>query len=153
MENSSAIDVYSFSINPGLEILSAESNGRKLNFSRNLHILTIEPDNPLQAGESTSLSLHYRGKINEEACYVDINEEQREESYNLFLYKVAKRYSFITPEYVLLTSENLWYPVAGLPYDSVYPDVQKKDFVDFELTVTTKNSLTALSQGKSEQNR
>ncbi|MFC1490029.1 M1 family aminopeptidase [Candidatus Latescibacterota bacterium] len=147
-KTSSPIDSYIFSLNPGLEILDVTSNGEKLTFSRDLHILTVEPQTALYAGGIDSLSIHYRGSITEDAAYVDIGESTRQELFKLFMYNIDKRYGFITPEYVLLTHENLWYPVAGIPYGSVFPSLQNKDFINFGLSVTTDSELTAISQGE-----
>ncbi len=147
----SIIDTYIFSLNPGLEIQNISSGGKQLDFNRNQHILTVKPSNKLNPGVTDSLSIHYRGVINEEACYIDMDETEREKSYTMFLYKIDKRYAFITPEYVLLTPENLWYPIAGIPFGSVYPEALEKDFVTFELRVKTQGDLTAISQGNVEQ--
>ncbi|MFC1490031.1 hypothetical protein ACFL6K_02350, partial [Candidatus Latescibacterota bacterium] len=76
---SSSIDTYIFSLNPGLEILDVSSDGKKLSFNRNLHILTVEPQTALNAGEIDSLSIHYQGTISEDAAYLDIKESARQE--------------------------------------------------------------------------
>ncbi|MFC1490028.1 M1 family aminopeptidase [Candidatus Latescibacterota bacterium] len=145
---SSSIDTYIFSLNPGLEILDVSSDGKKLTFSRDLHILTVKPQTALITGGIDSLSIHYRGSITEDAAYLDVGESTRQEGFKYFLYNIDKRYGFITPEYVLLTHENLWYPVSGVPYGSTFPDIQSKDFINFSLYVTTDSELTAISQGE-----
>ena len=142
---------YIFSLNPGLEVQKVISSGNNINFNRNLHILTVEPSTQLQPGDIDSLIIHYRGTINEEASYINIDENVREENLRHFYNSIRKRYSFILPEYVLLTLENLWYPIAGVPYGSVYPETQAKDFVNFKLKVTTDSKLTAISQGVPEK--
>ena len=147
----SALDTYSFSLNPGLKIQSIEHNTQELGFKRNLHIITVEPSSALSPGGTDSLTFHYRGNIDEEACYIDIDENTRDENFRHFYNNIRKRYSFILPEYVLLTPENLWYPVAGIPYGAAYPKMQKKDFITFNLRVKTKDGLTAISQGASEK--
>ncbi|MFC1650204.1 hypothetical protein ACFL2X_01400 [Candidatus Latescibacterota bacterium] len=146
-ETSSGVDSYIFSLNPGLEVQKVERNGTSLPFGRDLHILTVEPGSDLMPGEEDTISIFYRGGINEEASYTDISEELREEKYRFFIYNIDKRYGFITPEYVLLTHENLWYPITGVPFGSAYPKTQSRDFINFELTVKTGAELTALSQG------
>ena len=147
----SALDTYIFSLNPGLKIQSIEHNTKELGFKRNLHIVTVEPSVALSPGGIDSLTIHYRGNIDEEACYTNIDEKIRDENFRHFYANIRKRYSFILPEYVLLTPENLWYPVAGIPYGAAYPNMQNKDFITFKLRVKTKNGLTALSQGASEK--
>jgi hypothetical protein len=149
VENSTSagIDSYIFSLNPGLEVEKVERGGSSLPFERELHILTIDPGSALMPGETDNISVVYRGCLNEEASYLDIAEDLREEKFRLFIYNIDKRYGFITPEYVLLTQENLWYPTAGVPFGSAYPKTQPRDLIDFELTVKTAAGLTALSQG------
>ena len=83
-----------------------------MKFERDIHFLTVKSPDALAAGMTDSLVIHYRGRINEEACFSEIDEEKREALYYFFLFKVDKRYSILTPDYVLLTPENLWYPVA-----------------------------------------
>ncbi|MFC1692719.1 hypothetical protein ACFL1R_04355 [Candidatus Latescibacterota bacterium] len=149
---SSSIDSYIFSLNPSLEVLKVDRNGTNLPFDRDLHILTIEPGLNLMPRETDNISVVYHGGINEEASYTDIPEDLREEKYRLFVYNIDKRYGFITPEYVLLTHENLWYPTAGVPFGSAFPKTQSKDMINFELTVKTDTKLVALSQGNSTSN-
>jgi hypothetical protein len=141
------INSYIFSLNPGLAVQTVQQDGKKLSFERNRHILMVASDSNLMPGESDTITVHYRGTINEAACYTDIPKELRAEAYRLFLYNIDKRYAFVTPEYVLLTVEALWYPVAGVPFGSAFPKSQRRDFIDFSLTVKTDASLTALSQG------
>jgi len=143
-----AIDRYLFSLNPGLEIGNIERNA-PFTHSRDLHIVTVTPDTPLPPSAADSLTIHYRGTIDEEACYVDVDEEKRLGIFRLLLYNIGKRYAFITPGYVLLTQESLWYPVAGVPYGSAFPRLQDRDFVTFTLRVTTADGLTPVSQGRS----
>jgi len=141
------IDRYIFSLNPGLKVTNVTHKGKDISFDRNLHIITVLPENPLQPGKPDSITIFYRGKINEEACYVYVDEEMRADNYRLSMYNIDKRYSFITPDYVLLTPENTWYPIAGvLRYDS-NSDSQVKHFMRFNLIVKTTENLTAVSQG------
>ncbi|MFC1538178.1 hypothetical protein ACFL6H_02030 [Candidatus Latescibacterota bacterium] len=145
------IDNYIFSLNPGFEITAVSQNGKNLNFSRNFHIVSVKPLSSLEPGDIDSLSIHYEGTVNEDACYADVEENIRAENNKLFLYNIDKRYGFITPEYVLLTHENLWYPVAGVPYGSAFPKIQCKDFINFDVNVKTEPGLTAVSQGTNVQ--
>jgi hypothetical protein len=139
---------YRFSLNPGLKVFEVSRGGEKLAYDRTLHIITIKPGAPLAPGATDSLTISYRGKINEDAAYPDIEEKNREESFKFWVFTIDKRYGFIRPGYVLLTGENLWYPVAGVPYGISYPILKGKDFIKFELRVKTFPGLTAISQGK-----
>ena len=151
-ENTSESKVkhYYFSLNPGFKInkIVNDNNDREIEFNREHHILSIDASSFLLPGESDSLRIHYSGKIDKEACYADIEEERREPNSRFFLYLYNNCFSFITPDYVLLTYENNWYPVAGVP--SNLQKSHNRDFVNFKLTVTTKKELTAISQGAVE---
>ncbi len=141
------IEKYIFSLNPGLEISEVIHNGKEIQFERSLHILAINIPYALEQGASDSLTITYHGAIDDDACYPEIDESMREASFRFMFYNIGKQYSFITPRYVLLTTENLWYPVAGIPYGAAYPLLPEKDFIDFRLRVTTDEDLTAVSQG------
>ena len=147
----STLDTYVFSLNPGLNIRSVTRDGQELPYERHDHILTVTSSPGLTPGATDSLTINYGGTINEDACYLDIDDVERQKSYSLFIYKIDKRYAFLTPEYVLLTAETLWYPSAGVPYGSVYPEGMTQDFIRFDLKVTTSPELTAISQGAMEQ--
>jgi len=141
------IDQYMFSLNPGLDITGVSRNGRQTGYTRDLHILTVKPESPLEPGAADSLKIFYQGRIDEKACYLDIEEEIREQSYRNFLYTADKRYGFITENFLLLTPETLWYPVAGIPAGAAYPRLPRMDFIRFSLRVKTAPSLRAVSQG------
>ncbi|HUU27132.1 MAG TPA: hypothetical protein VM123_04900 [archaeon] len=143
-----ALDRYLFSLNTGLEVTGVSRLGKDIPFSRNLHILCVEPGSALQVGALDSLTISYNGVINEEACYLDQDEETREQANRFFLYNADKRYGFISGSYVLLTPETLWYPRAGLPEGAAYPNSQKMDFITFSLRVKTAGRLRAVSQGE-----
>lgn len=145
---SESIDKYLFSLNPGLEIKEISSNGTKLDYNREKHIITISPGKSILPQAVDSLTIQYQGNINEQACYVDIDEKDRAEVFRLWIYNVAKRFAFVEPDFVLLTPEVGWYPVAGVPYGAAYPELAVKDFLDFSLTVTTNKKLIAISQGR-----
>jgi hypothetical protein len=146
------VDRYIFSLNPGLEVGAVTRDGEDIPFTRNLHILTVEPSEALEPGAADSLTVSYTGVIDERACYPDIGEEARKESYRIMFYNMAKRFAFITPDYVLLTPESLWYPKAGLSEGAAYPDVLPGDFMEFSLRVKTAEGLRAVSQGAVTEN-
>ena len=61
---------------------------------------------------------------------------------------VNKRQAFLTENYVLLTPETHWYPVAALNYYPSNPARIKIDFTNYTLRVKTEKGLTAVSQGR-----
>lgn len=147
-ETSNPIDEYIFSLNPGLTVDKITSNSQNTAFERDLHVIKVKPGAPLSPGEMDSLVISYHGKINEHACYLEIDDETRNENYRAWIYNIAKRFSFIEPDYVLLTPETNWYPISGLPYGAVYPQSSQKYFNNFTLNIKTNENLTPISQGK-----
>lgn len=143
-----AVDTYTFRLNPGLDVQSVEQNGQIVPFERKIHILSINPSISLNPGEIDSLKITYSGTIDENACYIDIDEKQHERPNRKLRMTIDKRYSFITPEYVLLTQECNWYPTPfklAKPREFILP---RRDFTHFQLTVNTDSTLTAISQGE-----
>lgn len=146
-ETDRPIEHYRFSLNPALAVTSVETDGGKLPFERELHIVHITPPGPLPPGGIDSLVLSYRGGIDDEACYLDVDEKERRELYRIAFYSVDKRYGFITPEYVILTPETMWYPAPCVPFSPDRPIRHDTEFTAFSLDVSTGGELTALSQG------
>ncbi len=145
------LERYVFSLNPGLRVTGVECGGG-CGFERELHILTVIPAQPLVPGGRDSVIISYRGSIDEDACYLDIDEESRAGSYRAAFLNIAKRHAFITPGFVLLTPENMWYPSAGVHFNPGNPLHHTVDFIDFTLNVTTEEGLTAVSQGRPVRN-
>ncbi|MBN2413682.1 hypothetical protein JXQ31_18530 [candidate division KSB1 bacterium] len=145
------INSYIFSLNPGLQLDKVLQNQQQKEFERQYHIITIKPERPLNQGESDSLIFVYRGAPDDNACYLDIDEQKRSRSNYIVMYKAGKKFSFITPQYVLLTRENLWYPVPGVTHGShLYTNI-KKDFIRFKLNVKLKSDLQPVSQGSMDK--
>jgi len=149
--NSNSISEYIFSLNPGLEVKNVETTNGSVSFNRDLHIIKINPPQPLQVNGIDSLKITYEGKIDDRACYLDINEEAREQNYRYWMIVVNKRYSFVRPDYVLLTPENLWYPTPGVKFNTVHPEIHPRNFSQYTLTVKTDPDLVPISQGKMQK--
>lgn len=145
---SGPLEICVFSLNPGLEVGSVEKNGAPVPFERNLHILVVRLPDALDPGMECSLTVSYRGRIDERVCYPDIDDKIMSASNRILLYNMGKRYAFVRPDYVLLTPECLWYPRAGLSEGAAWPEVPPLDFVDFNLVVKTAEGLRVISQGE-----
>lgn len=144
------LDQYFFSINPGLNVNKIEKRTGNFSFKQSDHIIEVIPEEPLKSGQLDSLQIYYSGKIDESYCYLDIDEKNIKDKFSIWMYQIDKKYAFIENEFVLLTPECNWYPVAGLTYGVGFPQKNKKDFIDFKLQVNTNKELTAISQGKVE---
>ncbi|MCJ7446726.1 MAG: hypothetical protein MUO72_03445 [Bacteroidales bacterium] len=146
-DNREGLDRYVFSLNPGLAVLKVSSNGKDLTFNKINHVIEIDPGKILEAGQSDSVVISYSGSINEAFCYPDYSDNIKTTPYRIEMVNVNKRQAFLTDNYVLLTPETHWYPVAGLNYYPSNPARIKIDFTRFSLRVKTKDGFTAVSQG------
>ncbi|MHB9030800.1 MAG: ABC transporter permease, partial [Candidatus Latescibacterota bacterium] len=137
------LDGYRFSLNPGFGVTRATRGEETLPVERKLHTITVKPKEPLAPGAEDTLTLTYRGAPDERACYADLDERDRRQNLRYWVFSVDRRYGIVSPGYVILTEEDLWYPVAGVPYGSAFPILGKRDFVRFSLQVKTSPKLTA----------
>ncbi|MFC2096996.1 hypothetical protein ACFLSI_01550 [Bacteroidota bacterium] len=148
--NSSPLDKYIFTLNPGLEIKSISSGGKDINYNKELHIITVTPSSILAPGSDDELAIKYEGVIDENVCYLDVSMKDLESSYTIAegFFKVKKRFAIVNDDYVLLTPECAWYPVGGAGYSPEYPARHKTEFINFDINISTRNDLIAISQGK-----
>ena len=142
-----ASEIFTFSLNPGLEVSEVTENGNVLSFTRDHQILLIDFGRKIEAGDPVKFKLKYTGTIEEDFSYLDIPSEILEEEYASNLFKIDKKYSFHNENYLLFTPETYWYPRPGTSYSNENPDWQQAYFSHFRLKVTTINNLKALSQG------
>ncbi len=136
-----------FNLNAGLEVKDVKFNGNTIPFLRDKHLIILSDNVNLLPGDSAKVGFSYSGSIDENYCYLDIEEEARLEKYGQFVLNVDKRYAFITPEYVLLTKEANWYPNTGVTYSSKNVKWHHPQFVKYSLKVKTQPGLQAVSQG------
>lgn len=143
-----SIREYLFTLNPGLEVLEVFRNENSLSYERDLHLFRIQPGNNLSPGQEDSLIVRYKGVIDNQASYLDIDESIRSGELRLDMLTVHREYAFVTPEYLLLTGELLWYPEAGVNYCSTIPGYHRSSFVNYTLTVLSDKRFEAFSQGQ-----
>ena len=145
--NSSTIDTLIFSLNPSLTITNLKLNNRKIDFTRELQLLIIPLADGIKPNQTNSLIIDYSGTINESTCFLDQDLINYKDNTSLELFRVKKRYSYLTDKFVLLTREALWYPVSGVGYSTLSPAYYVPDFTNFSLSVSTDPNLVAISQG------
>jgi hypothetical protein len=134
-------------LNPGLEI--SDLTGGK--YVRELQLVRVTPDTPLQPGSSLKLNISYHGRIDESFCYLDMTRERMDLLMSRGNVSSDTRHAFITPDYLLLTPETHWYPSPGISFSSAGLNWLKTQFTDFSLKVKTQKGLKAISQGKTTQ--
>lgn len=142
-----SIDKLIFSLNAGLEISDFKINGKTTAFVRDKHLIIVSDQVNFQPGDSAKIEFTYSGFIDEAYCYLDIEEEIKQEKYGKFVVNVDKRYAFIEPNYVLLTKEANWYPKAGVTYSTEDVSWHQPQFANYTLQVKTTENLQAISQG------
>lgn len=144
----SDLDTLLFSLNPDLKVSAVLQNGKNLNFTRKTHLLKIVPGQHLLKNESTKLDVTYRGSIDERTHFLDLNPELTEDNFTSEMFRIRKRFSYLKDDFVCLTSDALWYPIAGVGYASNNPALHSPDFTNFTLKVKTSNNLIPVSQGE-----
>ncbi len=143
-----AIDKLVFSLNAGLEIRGIKIDGKETAFLRDKHLIIVSDKVNYQPGDSARIEFSYSGTIDEAYCYLDIEEEAMQEKYGRFVINVDKRYAFVQPNFVLLTSEANWYPKTGVTYSTKDVSWYQAQFVNYTLQVKTTKGLQAISQGQ-----
>ena len=149
-ENDQPLDRYLFSLNPALNVLKVTSAGKDLNFIKTNHVIEIDPGKFLNPGQTDSVVISYEGTVNEAFCYPNYSGSLKEMPYRIAMVNVNKRQAFLEKDYVLLTPEAAWYPVASLNYYPSNPARIKIDFSRYTLRVREEEGLMAVSQGSKE---
>jgi len=145
-----AINHFVFSLNPGLKISKVSFNGQAIEAKRTLQLIDFS-GSKLEPGESAELEFTYSGSINEAESFLDIDDKTLQEPFKANMFNIDKRSAIVSPDYVLLTRESNWYPIAGTGFGNQSKQWMQKQFSNYDITVTTKPTLTAISQGKAEQ--
>ncbi len=149
-ENSTPLDSLWLTLNPGLKVHSVTWEGHPLQFKQDNHLVQIAPNATVNPGDSIDLSIEYSGKIDERYCFLDIDDNRYESRYRLWIYDIPKHYALVTSEYVHLTPESGWYPIAGLSTGKAFPAAASPQYAHYTLHVLSSEGMTAISQGNPE---
>ncbi|MDP2890654.1 MAG: hypothetical protein Q8P34_17035 [Bacteroidota bacterium] len=144
------INHFVFSLNPGLKISQVSLNGQEIEAKRTLHLIDFS-GSKLEPGESAELEFTYSGTLNEAGSFLDVDDKTLQEPFRANMFQIDKRSAIVSPDFVLLTRESNWYPIAGTGFGKQNKQWMQKQFSKFEISVNTKPGLTAISQGKVEQ--
>jgi ABC-type transport system involved in multi-copper enzyme maturation permease subunit len=144
--NKEALKDIILNLNPGLKVKKVNQYGKSVPFTRELHILYISLPDSLFPGDTVSVNITYEGTPDYAICYPDLDTLKKQTSDDL--QNIRADFGFVTPDYVLLTPEVLWYPVSGVTYSTKNPEWLRKDFTKFSLHVETTNGLIPVSQGR-----
>ena len=141
-------NVFTFCLNPGLNIHSVHSGEHPLKFKRDKQIVLVDFGTNVAKGDTVSVTFEYDGQIDKSFCYLDIPPEMLQAPRKRFLFNIDKQYCFQTNNYLLLTPETYWYPRAGTSYSDKTPDWQQTYFSNYNLKVKPLPGLVPLSQGE-----
>ena len=147
-QNRQDLDTLIFSLNPGLKIDSITSGSSNVFYIRNRQILQVIPEDGLMWRKRKSLNIYYSGIPVESIAYLDIPDENLRELKRIQVATLDKKPGIISSNYLLLTPELLWYPVAGVGFNHKTFMPRNLDFARFELTVKPNANLTAVAPGK-----
>jgi ABC-type transport system involved in multi-copper enzyme maturation permease subunit len=141
---------FVFSLNPGLAVSKVSVNGQEIAVKRDLHLIDFT-GTKLAPGESADIEFTYSGTLNEAASYLDVDDNTLQKAYQAFMFRIDKRSGIVSPDFVLLTRECNWYPIAGTSFGNKSKQWMQKQFSRFDISVKTRPQLTAISQGIAEQ--
>jgi ABC-type transport system involved in multi-copper enzyme maturation permease subunit len=145
--NSQILDTLIFRLNPDLHITEMTLNGSPVYFKRDMHIISVFAESGLKSGESARLIIKYEGGINENIAFSDLENKKFTENPVFEVARLDKRFAFLKKNFVCLTAETLWYPLAGGGYSNLTPMKNNAGFVNYSLKVKTREGLTPISQG------
>ena len=145
--NIEAVNKVILTLNPGLEVSEISAYNRSYPFTRENHVIVIDPSRDINPGDTIELSINYSGKINEAYCYPWYRGNLKDNEVRNGPIPIGQRQLFLYSDYVLLSSETNWYPIASLNYYPSNPARIKVDFTKYSLSVKNKEGLTAISQG------
>ncbi|MEQ9405665.1 MAG: hypothetical protein RIM99_18895 [Cyclobacteriaceae bacterium] len=146
-----SLDTIFFTLNPGLQVTNLTMDDGNVDFTRELHIISILPAKPIEADGNARINISYEGEIIEETAHLEVEQDRYEEIDGDFLYAIEKRYAFLQPDYALFTKDILWYPDNRAGYSRLSPVKERRSFVNFNLKVKTSDPQIPLSQGSSEK--
>jgi len=148
--NRTLLDTLVFSLNPGFTVDSIKSGNGTIDFIREGQILQILPEEELAPGRRFQCSFYYSGTPEESIAYLDIADETRRALKRIQVATVDKKPIISTEDFLLLTPEANWYPVAGVGFNNQTFMPRNLDFVKFEMTVNPNAGLTPVSTGEVE---
>ena len=144
-----AIDHFVFSLNPGFKVSKVSFNGHDANIRQEVHLIEFS-GTKLEPGESADLEFVYSGSPNEAESFLEIDDKTLQEPFKVNMFQIDKRSAIVSPDFVLLTRESNWYPIAGTGFGKHSKQWIQKQFSSFDVNVSTKPGLMAVSQGKVE---
>ncbi len=145
------LDTLLFSLNPAFRIDRITGPDGAVEYLRDAQLIRIIPEEGLDPGRTSTLQFHYRGAPDASIAYLDITKQQRASLKRILVATVDKKAGIVDDQYLLLTRELLWYPVAGVGFNTHTFQPALPDFVRFSLSVMAERGLTAVAPGREEE--
>lgn len=142
--SASASDTIVFSLNEGLVVEQVLVNDHNVAFERKKHLLLIPGE--FFDRRRSEVEIDYKGSIDQTLCYLDIEDYREERMVGIL--RVPQEYAVVHPNFLLLTTESLWYPLAGVTHTRLSPAWESFNFSSYDLKVKSSDSLVVISQGK-----
>ena len=150
--NDKRLDTLIFSLNPGFTIDSIRSRGGEpVLFEQNRQLLLLAPSKGLEPGRRSGYIFYYSGVPDESIAYLDIQKEQMDAVKRIMVAPLNKKPGIIHADYMLLTPELNWYPVAGVGFNLKTFQPREPDYTRFNLTMALDSSMTAIAPGRISQ--
>ncbi|MFC2089438.1 hypothetical protein ACFLT1_01580 [Bacteroidota bacterium] len=141
------IDTLILSLNPNFKIDSIIGQAGPVTFIKESHILKIIPENPLAFMQSIGFTVYYSGKPGEAIANLDIPKDDIAMLKKLVVANLDKKPFIVDDNYMLLTAESIWYPIAGAGFNTKNFQTSRLDFVRFSLEVQPEEGLTVIAPG------
>jgi len=143
------IDTLIFSLNPGFTLNTFIFDGQENGYTQNEHLVIV--NKTLNPGDSAKVTLQYAGRPDERVCYLDVPNELLFKGEHMVLFRMPKKFSFISSDYLMFTPELLWYPIPGTGFSVKNVAGFRKNFAKYQLTVESGKNMSVLSQGTVKQ--
>lgn len=139
------LDTLLLYLNPLLEMDEIRVDGEPRPYRRDHQVVLI--NYPLAPSQETTLTLTYRGEVDEAICYLDLPETDTPRQGYLSC-SFGSDYIYLNRRYTLLIPECLWYPVTVPPVNPRSPLQVERPFCQYTLTLAPPKGKTAISQGE-----
>lgn len=146
-QNKQILDTLIFSLNPGFKIDSIISGSEALEFDRSGQLVFIFPEEGLAPLRGRKLTFYYAGVADESVAYLDIRKRHLEALKSIQVATLDKKPGIVDDDFLLLTPELLWYPIAGVGFNLKTFLPSELDFVRFSLSMETDKKMTAIAPG------
>ena len=145
------LDTLIFSLNPGFRVDSITSGDQDIEFVKDRQILQILVPGGLPVRRLTDIEIHYSGTPDAYIAYLDIPDKEIRKPKRIKVAPLDKEPMIVSVDYLLLTPEVIWYPVAGVRFNNWTYLPGEPDFVHYTLSVRPNAGLIPVAPGKVQE--